>query len=58
MDHLRPKRRIKVTTKFEQYKKNESEKKHQTAKNKLEDVHSIVCSKISTQISEKRILRI
>ena len=58
MDHLRPKRRIKVTTKFEQYKKNESEKNHQTAKNKLEDVHSIVCSKISTQISEKRILRI
>ena len=27
MDHLRPKRSIKLTTKYEQYKKKESEKK-------------------------------
>ena len=35
MDHLRPKRSIKLTTKFEQYKKNESEKQQKTAKNRL-----------------------
>ena len=54
MDHLRPKRSIKLTTKYEQYKKKESEKKPKKATNRLEDVHSIVCSKISSQISEKK----
>ena len=52
MDHLSPKRSIKLTTKYEQYKKKESEKKPKKATNRLEDVDSIVCSKISTQISE------
>ena len=41
MDHLRPKRSIKLTTKYEQYKKTESEKKPKKATSRLEDVHSI-----------------
>ena len=32
-----------MTTKYEQYKKKESEKKPKKATNRLEDVHSIGC---------------